>query len=243
MKEGLPIRQEDSLERTRVLEQLAERIANIEKPHPVRTGIDGIETSGKTTLADTLVFHVESRGRQIIRASVDAFHAPRSKRYRQGRESAQGYYEDSFNYDQVQELLLFPLGPNGNRMYRRAVFDWATDATINDPEEISTDNAILLFDGIFLLRPELVNSWDYHIFVHIDFDVALERALKRDMQSFGSAEDIQRLYSRRYHPAQRFYLENFQPDRKANVIVYNNDPTRPKIIFSTQVKACGINKE
>ncbi len=213
------------------LEALAERIANIEKPHPVRTGIDGIEASGKTTLADMLAPLVELKGRPVIRAGIDAFHAPRAVRYRQGRESAQGYYEDSFNYEQVQDYILTPLGPSGNRIYRRAALDWATDEPINAQEEIAPDNAILIFDGIFLSRPELADNWDYRVFVKTDFEKALERALKRDTQAFGSAENIRRLYSLRYHPAQQSYLEKSQPDLKADAVVDNNNSSEPQITF------------
>lgn len=115
MKEGKIISQADAPSpRHQSLEQLAERVANIQRPHPVRVGIDGIENSGKTTLADELAPHIEARGRHVIRATVDLFHAPRAVRYRQGRESAQGYYEDSFDYEKFQERLLTPLGPNGD---------------------------------------------------------------------------------------------------------------------------------
>lgn len=220
--------------RDQSLEQIAERISNIERPHPVRVGIDGIENSGKTTLANELAPHIESLGRHVIRATVDLFHAPRAVRYRQGRESAKGYYEDSFDYDSFNDRLLTPLGPNGDRRYRLASLDWATDEALNPPEEVAPDNSILIVDGIFLLRPELVDNWDYRIFVHTDFDKAMERALRRDGHSFGSADNIRTLYSRRYHPAQRAYLEQSQPHTKADVIVDNNDPSEPKLIFSSE---------
>jgi uridine kinase len=35
-------------------------------------------------------------------------------------------------------------------------------------------NAILLFDGVFLLRPELDTLWDYRVFVSVDFEIALQ---------------------------------------------------------------------
>lgn len=236
MKEGIPVPQpqEGASPRNIALEQLAERIANIQRTHPVRVGIDGIENSGKTTLADELVPHIEANGRPVIRVSVDLFHAPRAVRYRQGRESAQGYYEDSFDYEKFKDRLLSPLGPNGNRRFQRAALDWATDEALDPPEEVAPDNAILIVDGIFLLRPELVDNWDYRVFVHTDFDKAIERALRRDTQSFGSSDNIRTLYSRRYHPAQRSYLERVQPHTKADVIINNNDPSQPKLIFSSE---------
>ena len=40
--------------RASFLDKLAERIARVRKPHPVRVGIDGVDGAGKTFLADEL---------------------------------------------------------------------------------------------------------------------------------------------------------------------------------------------
>jgi uridine kinase len=77
--------------------RLASMIAAVARPHPVRVAVDGVDGAGKTHLADELVRPLTHSGRQIIRASVDGFHHPRAHRYRRGRESADGYFRDSFN--------------------------------------------------------------------------------------------------------------------------------------------------
>ena len=186
-----------------VLEQLAERIASLRRPHPLRVAIDGIDAAGKTTLADDLVGPIEARGRTAIRASIDGFHRPRAERYRQGEGSPTGYYEDSFDYAALREALLLPLGPGGNRLYERATFDHQTDTPVLSPRERAPDDAVLLFDGIFLLRPELDESWEYRIFVDVAFAVALQRALVRDQSLFGSSASVAARYLQRYFPAQR----------------------------------------
>ena len=95
------------------------------------------------------------RGREVIRASVDGFHHPRAHRYRQGSDSPTGCYEDTFDYSAVRRLLLEPLGPSGSRRYRRACFDFRTDTAVREPAATADPDAILLFDGVFLQRPEL----------------------------------------------------------------------------------------
>jgi hypothetical protein len=37
-----------------------------------------------------------------------------------------------------------------------------------------------VFDGVFLLRPELNLYWDFRIFVNVSIEAAKERAVKRD---------------------------------------------------------------
>jgi len=217
------------VERVDVLRQLAHDIVSVHCPHPVRVAIDGIDAAGKTTLADDLARLVEAQGRPLIRASLDGFHRPRAERYQQGADSAVGYYQDSFDYVALRGTLLHPLGPAGTRVYRRAVFDHLTDAPLPSTQERAPDHAVLLFDGIFLLRPELDGLWDVSIFVDVAFEIALQRALVRDQAHFGSSADVEARYLQRYFPAQRTYLNTLQPRQRANVVVVNDDPTPPRL--------------
>lgn len=217
--------------RQQLLKQLARQITAIDCPHPVRIAIDGIDAAGKTTLADDLAPLLEADGRPVIRASLDSFHRPRSERYRRGAESPEGYYEDAFDYQSLQAALLLPLGPSGSRRYRRAAFDFRQDSPLVTNEEVASENAVLLFDGVFLLRPELAGLWDYRIFVKVAFEVALQRALQRDQTLFGSAEAVRQRYRQRYIPAQRFYLETIRPGEQADVVVENDDPLNPLLVI------------
>ena len=96
------------MKRSELLDELASRIIAIEKSHPVRVGIDGVDAAGKTTLADDLVSHVEARGRPVIRASIDGFHNSAEVRHQRGKSSPEGYYLDSFNYNALTKQLTNP---------------------------------------------------------------------------------------------------------------------------------------
>ncbi len=200
--------------------------------HPVRVAIDGVDAAGKTTLADELAVLLIQRGYSVIRASIDGFHRPRAERHRQGANSPEGYYADSFDYDALRNVLLQPLGPQGNRLYRRAVFDYRTDTPSMTEEELAPEDAILLFDGVFLLRPEINDQWDYRIFVEVPFAVTIERAILRDSDLFGSAEATRARYHERYIPGQQIYLKAVDPLHHAQAIVQNEDPDHPSLTFS-----------
>jgi alkylation response protein AidB-like acyl-CoA dehydrogenase len=88
----------------------------------VRVGIDWVDGAGKTYLADELAELLRASGRSTIRASVDGFHHPRAIRYRRDRGSPEGFFHDSYDYDQLKAALLDPLSPGGTRRYRVAVF-------------------------------------------------------------------------------------------------------------------------
>lgn len=223
--------------REMLLSQLAEIIVSISHSHPLRVAIDGIDTAGKTMLADELVPVLEQQGKPVIRASIDGFHRPRQERYQRGQSSPKGYYEDSFDYTSLQAVLLHPLGSNGGGHYQCAVFDFRTDAPLPTREERAPPNAVLLFDGVFLLHPELDPLWDYRIFVNVDFEVALQRAMVRDQPLFGSPEAVQARYLQRYIPGQRHYLQAVHPQERADVVVENNDPTHPRLVFPSQASS------
>jgi uridine kinase len=215
--------------RSEVLHRVASRIAAVRRPHPVRVAIDGVDAAGKTTFADDLAPVIEDLGRPVIRASVDGFHHPAATRRRRGPLSPEGYFQDSFNHPALREALLLPLGPGGSLTFRRAVFDVRRDDGVNAAVERADPAAILLLDGVFLLRPELRSCFDFSVFLRVDFALVIARAEARDVHWFGSIEEVRRRYRERYVPGQRLYLESAQPERWASMIIDNNDPDRPVV--------------
>jgi uridine kinase len=212
-----------------LFEQLAAYLCNIELSHPMRVAVDGIDAAGKTTLANTLAPVLQQHGRSVIRASIDGFHNPRAIRYARGSSSPEGYYYDSFDYVALKRLLLIPLGPEGSRAYREAVFDHRTDAPVLVPERYAPPDAILLFDGVFLFRPELARFWDVKMFVDITLEESIARAAQRDLELFGTVEAVQARYRERYVPGQRLYFGLCDPRAQAHLIIDNNDLNEPII--------------
>lgn len=217
------------MDRQTVLDELAGAIDSIERDHPVRVAIDGVGVSGKTSLADELVAPLSRRGRPVIRASIDGFHRPRSDRLRRGDESPDGYLHDSFDYDAVRKVLLEPLGPGGDAVYRTAVFDFRTDTPVESPSLEAAPTSVLIFEGVFVLRPELDDCWDFRVFVEASFEETLSRALSRDVDLFGGEEGVRRRYERRYIPGEKEYLRLYRPRERADVVVVNDDPANASL--------------
>ena len=210
---------------------LSEAILGYQKDLPILVGIDGVDASGKTTLANKLADRLEESNRQIIRASIDGFHNPEAIRYRKGRDSPNGYYQDSFNHHLIIDKLLKPLS-SGDLKYKEVVFDYRIDDEVNVPSKKADKDAILIMDGIFLFRPELLNYWDIKIFLDVSFDVTLQRAIKRakDQETLDSEQDIVDIYNRRYIPGQRLYFQEATPQEKADILIDNTNYENPVII-------------
>lgn len=218
----------NNMKRHAVIESLADIIAGVNRPHPVRVAIDGVDGAGKTTLANELLEPLLRRRRAVIRASIDRFHNPRAIRYRLGRNSPEGYFRDSFNYTALTTKLLEPLGPGGSRLYCPAVFDYRTDSEVPASLETAKADAILLFDGVFLLRTELSGYWDLTVFVDAPFKITVARMSQRD----GTASaDIDAEENRRYVHGQRLYLQLCDPLRAASVVFNNEDLESPDLLF------------
>lgn len=207
------------MSRAAVLAQLAEQVVAL-KPDPVlRVAIDGVDGAGKTTLADELAVVLCEQGKAVIRASVDGFHRPRAERYRQGQDSPQGFFEDSYDYAQLLSQLLVPLSRGGNLRYRPAVFDHRQDQPLALPWQAAKPGAVLLLDGIFLHRPELRGYWDFSLFLAVPFAISVARLAQRD----GSDPNPDAPSQRRYVEGQKIYFQRCQPWHWASSVLDNSD--------------------
>jgi len=218
------------MKRKELLKHLAAVILEKQKDSPILVGIDGVDASGKTTLAEALVNELKGSGRPIIRASIDGFHNPKSIRYSKGENSPEGYFSDSFNLKAIAEVLLDPLS-SGKLQFKTGVFDYRTDSEVVLPVQTATKDSILIMEGIFLFRPELVNYWDIKIFVDVDFKITVKRAVKRaaEREYIGAEQEILDKYEKRYIPGQQLYFEQTHPKEKADIIIDNSDFENPVI--------------
>jgi len=219
--------------RNELLHLLTTKIISKEKDTPVLVGIDGVDASGKTTLSDELINHLRKTNRPIIKASIDGFHNPKQVRYRKGRNSPEGYYLDSFNYQALIDKLLLPLSLNGSLQYRTKVFNFLDNREVVSPIQNANHNSILIMEGIFLFRPQIVKYWDFKIFLDVHFKITLKRNINRTMeiQYLGSEQEIVDKYKKRYMPGQKLYFKDANPKEKADIVIDNNNFENPIILM------------
>lgn len=207
---------------------------------PLRVAVTGITASGKSTLATELVTAIERIGRPCIRIAVDGFHNPRAIRYRLGRDSAEGYYRDAYNYEQLVSGVLIPLGPSGDRRYVDRAFDVRSDIVVQAAPKVAPVNCIAILDASFLLRPEIRDHFDYRVFVQTSFEEAQARGVDRDCNELGGAAEAERLYRDRYHAAQRIYLAEAKPLAYADALFINDDVATPTLFVRTTDSIDGV---
>jgi uridine kinase len=192
----------------------------------VRVAVDGVDAAGKTIFADALATELRGAGRTAIRISLDDFHNARSVRYRRGRQSPEGFWLDSYNYERFTSDVLVPLGPGGSRSYRAKAHDLRTDADIRTEHQQAPPGCLVIIDGLFLHRDELHGHWDFSVFLDVPFEITAGRMAARD----GMHPDPAHASMRRYVEGQRLYLQQFDPRSRASIVIDNTHPDEPRII-------------
>ena len=78
---------------------------------------------------------------------------------------------------------------------------------------------MLLLDGIFLHRDELVSVWDFSVYLEVPEETSVARMVERD----GANPDPNHPTNTRYVQGQRLYLDACRPWERATVAVENAD--------------------
>ncbi len=218
-----------------IIGQLAEAISAVPRSHPIRVAIDGRSGAGKSTLGDELAALLRHR-RPVIQASIDDFYGLWVHRHSRRFLSAEAFYAAAYDYAALHALLLGPLGPGGSRRYRARWHDGWHEGVSDEPERVAPDDAVLLMEGVFLLRPELNGNWDVRVFVDIDAEQSLERGVERDLTLAAAAPRAalraqrEQVYRERYLPADDRYLRAVAPIALADIVVDNRALQSPRLI-------------
>ncbi|WP_188048495.1 hypothetical protein [Bacillus sp. CH30_1T] len=129
-----------------------------------------------------------------------------------------------------KQKLLIPLRPNGNLHYQTISLNLAKDEYVNPEVKVATKDMILIVDGTFLFKQNLCNLYDFKIFVNTDFELARKRGAKREERAFGSYEEAEEMFIKRYHAASKLYLKQHSTQLNADVVIKNNDLSNPDFV-------------
>lgn len=105
------------------------------------------------------------------------------------------------------------------------------ELAVGRAEQTAADDAVLLFDGVFLQRSELSGVWDICLWVEASFGVTVRRAVERDSVTAHQTALVREKYERRYVPGQRLYLDLYRPQKTAHIVVDNADLANPSLHY------------
>lgn len=212
-----------------LIEYLENKILEVNKKRPI-IAIDGIDASGKSSLAKEIASRLKEKLYKVQLVHIDDFHYPKVIRYSKGKDSPQGFYFDSYDYQTIISKLIIPF-KNQEKVIIIKSFDLENDKENIIKTEVE-ENTILIVEGIFLQRKELDAYWDLKIFLDVEFEIAEKRNLIRDLNTNPNAdkENIIDRFNKRYKAGQILYFEYENPKNKADIVIDNNDYNNPKLI-------------
>lgn len=217
---------------TTLLRELRDEARRHYRSGRVIIAVDGIEGAGKTVFSDALAEVFAEDGSAVFRASMDDFHRPRADRNARGRNSAEGYYRDSFDYSTFRRALIDPFREGGqtgaSTGFQLAAFDLERDTAVEAAWTTAPRDAVLIVDGIFLHRPELRGLWNWSVWLDVPLEAAFGRMALRD----GSDRSPSASADARSRDGQELYLTEAQPRTEASAIVDNTDPAHPLRVFA-----------
>jgi len=126
----------------------------------------------------------------------------------------------------LRRVALNPLTEGDSNLCKTKYFNHRTNSLEESlPVEIES-NSILIFDGIFLHRKELIDYWDYSLFLDVSRKESLRRCYERDKSG---SPDIDFPNNRRYVLGQKIYLNKCNPKSLASVVINNENYDSPFI--------------
>ena len=182
-------------------------------------GIDGLGGSGKSTISNRLSELLSNKGYNNIILHIDDFIFPQNIRYNAEYPEWQCYYNLQWRYDYLTKDILLPIKQNRVLDSYIELYDKEFD-NYKKEKLVIKSKTIVIVEGIFLQRAELKGLFDYVIYIDVPECIRFERLIKRDTY-IGSESDIISKYQNRYFPAERKYIEEYDPHNKADYVINN----------------------
>ena len=120
----------------------------------------GGASSGGVAFADDLAGVFREAGVGAFRASLGRFHNSRAYRTRLGPETPESYYREAYDYVTLRRVLLDPFRMGGSTGFQTAAFDQVRDQPVEARWLTAGQDAVLVVDGEFTLRPSLRGEWN-----------------------------------------------------------------------------------
>jgi hypothetical protein len=199
----------------RLVEELASRIAGLDRDGWRRVGIDGAPTAGTAGLADALVDPLRVRGRAAVRVRADDFLRPASLRLELGRHNPDSFYERWYDLAALGREVLEPLRTNGSGRILTTFWDASTDRATRAPYRAVPPGTVLLLSGPLLLGTGLELDFTVHCG---QSSAALARRTPPE--------------ERWTLPAYERYAQEVHPEYLADVVLRMDDPRHPALVVS-----------
>lgn len=200
--------------------ELSQQLADCpRKQSTLLIAVDGPGGSGKSTLARSIA---EQTAHSTI-LQMDDFFFPN-----QLRASAKGDTTElggDLDWRRMRNQVLTPLSRDKPGKYQR--YDWGMDK-LAESRDLPVGGMVIV-EGVYSLRHELRDFYDFRIWVNCPKEVYLARGLERD----SSIEESRAIWENVWIPAEERYAREHQPERVADLVIDTSGriPVDPAVQF------------
>lgn len=217
------------LAREKMLCLIAGHVEETRQQHvPYLIGVSGMETAGKSRLAEDLKGYLADEFKVTI-IHLDDFFYPKAVRYASAND-IDNYLYRSVDFRLFEERILKPLKQVRSLCWDACLLELATDEYTKHVKLKVDSDEVVIIEGVFLFREPWRHYFQLRIFLKIAAEVAMERGIRRDADRHG--EDVRRRYEMKYLPAQLLHGRLDSPEQHADIVIDNNHFDRPVIVAS-----------
>lgn len=192
-----------------VMQLIKSKFETVKQGERLIVAIDGLSRSGKTTLIKKLGNLLKNMDRSYYILHIDDFITERSKRYNTGNDEWYEYYTLQWDVHWLEKHLFNKLP--GSTILSLPFYDSETDRQVL--KEVAIGNAsVIIVEGVFLLREQWRNAFNYAVYLDCPRDVRFSR------ESSPTQKNLQK-FEQRYWKAEDFYLATESPMDKADLII------------------------
>ena len=213
-----------------IIKQIIEEILSRKEGKDVFiVGLSGPDASGKTQMSKKLIKELQNRGVNIICIPSDWFHYPKAHRRAAKGQPHEQFLYNTINFDRLIQEVLGPIHNKADRI-KFTHFNVDTDKGVEETMKLQYP-LVLLIEGIFLFQPKLADYFDFKVYLAVNPDETINRAIDRDAYRFGEADKVTKRYESKYNKGQELHRELHKPLELADWVIDNNDWETPSKKF------------
>jgi uridine kinase len=166
-------------------------------------GIDGCGGSGKSALANKL----QDECFNVTIVHMDDFHLPSSQLI--NTHPKKKPIGADFDWKRVLHQVLESISQNKEGRYQR--YDWEIDG-LAEWHTVPV-RGIVIIEGVYSIREELANKYDFTVWVDCPRETRLSRGLERD------GEEARDMWENNWMISEDIYVEEHKPYGRADFVV------------------------